>query len=171
VPPLPRPGHRDVTHRGSITGRRMTAMRIATTLLGALLLDWPAASGGATQLFAYPKKGQSDAQQHKDQVECGGWAARQSGSAAGEPEATASPHAERGAGGGVAQGMLRGRMIGGAAGNSSAGAMGGGMAAILRRRMMEKKQQQAAGQGQAGQKSAFDRAFKACMEGRGYTVE
>jgi len=110
----------------------MTTMRIATTLLGALLLDWPAASGGATQLFAYPNKGQSDAQEHKDQVDCGGWAARQSGSAAGEPEATASPHAERGAGGGVAQGMLRGRMIGGAAGNSSAGAMGGGMAAILR---------------------------------------
>ncbi len=171
MPPLPRPGHRDVTHRGSITGRRMTAMRIATTLLGALLLDWPAASGGATQLFAYPNKGQSDAQQHKDQVDCGGWAARQSGSAAGEPEATASPHAEREAGGGVAQGMLRGRMIGGAAGNSSAGAMGGGMAAILRRRMMEKKQEQAAEQGQAGEKSAFDRAFKACMEGRGYTVE
>lgn len=45
------------------------------------------------------------------------------------------------------------------------------MAAILRRRMMEKKQEQAAGQGQAGEKSAFDRAFKACMEGRGYTVE
>ena len=171
MPPLPRPGHHDVTHRGSITGRRMTAMRIATTLLGALLLDWPAASAGATQLFAYPNKGQSDAQEHKDQVDCGGWAARQSGSAAGEPEATASPHAERGAGGGVAQGMLRGRMIGGAAGNSSAGAMGGGMAAILRRRMMEKKQEQAAGQGQAGEKSAFDRAFKACMEGRGYTVE
>ena len=47
--------------------------------------------------------------------------------------------------------------------------MGGGMAAILRRRVMEKKQEQAAGQ--AGEKSAFDRAFKACMEGRGYTVE
>ncbi len=150
MPPLPRTGHRDVTHRGSITGRRMTAMRIATT---------------------HPNKGQSDVQEHKDQVDCGGWAARQSGSAAGEPEATASPHAERGAGGGVAQGMLRGRMIGGAAGNSSAGAMGGGMAAILRRRMMEKKQEQAAEQGQAGEKSAFDRAFKACMEGRGYTVE
>jgi hypothetical protein len=67
--------------------------------------------------------------------------------------------------------MLRGRMIGGAAGNASAGAMGGGMAAILRRRMMEKKQQQTAGQGQAGEMSAFDRAYKACMEGRGYTVE
>ena len=149
----------------------MTTVRIATALLGALLIGGPAESARATELFAYPKKGQSDAQQHKDQVDCGGWAARQSGSAAAEPEATASPHGERGAGGGVAHGMLRGRMIGGATGNASAGAMGGGMAAILRRRMMEKKQQQTAGQGQAGETSAFDRAYKACMEGRGYTVE
>jgi hypothetical protein len=37
--------------------------------------------------------------------------------------------------------------------------------------MMEKKQEQAAGQAKSGDKSAFDRAFKACMEGRGYTVE
>jgi hypothetical protein len=172
VPPLPRTGHHGVTHRGSITGRRMTTMSIAATLLGVLLLAWPAAITRATELFAYPNKGQSDAQQHKDQVDCGGWAARQSGSsAAAEPEATASPKAERGAGGGIAHGMLRGRMIGGAAGNSSAGAMGGGMAAIVRRRMIEKKQQQAAGQGQTGEQSAFNRAFKACMEGRGYTVE
>jgi len=144
-------------------------MQIASTMLCALLLHWPAASAGATQLFAYPNKGQSDTQQHKDEVDCGGWAARQSGSAASDPEATASPEAQGGAGG-VGRGMLRGRMIGGAAGNAGAGAMGGGMAAILRRRMMEKKQEQAAGQGQAGEKSAFDRAFKACMEGRGYTV-
>ncbi len=56
-------------------------------------------------------------------------------------------------------------------GNTGAGAMGGGMAAIIRRRMMEKKQQHAAGQGQRSGSSAFDRAFKACMEGRGYTAE
>jgi hypothetical protein len=149
----------------------MTTMRIPSAVVGALLLGCPMASAQATELFAYPNRGQSDAQQHKDHVDCGGWAARQTGSAASEPDAAASPQAERGAGGGVAHGTLRGRMIGGAAGNAGAGAMGGGMAAIVRRRMMEKKQQQAAGQAQAGNKSAFDRAFKACMEGRGYTVE
>jgi hypothetical protein len=78
VPPLPRTGHDGVTHRGSITGRHMTTVRIATALLGALLIGGPAESAGATELFAYPNKGQSDAQQHKDQVDCGGWAARQS---------------------------------------------------------------------------------------------
>jgi hypothetical protein len=51
--------------------------------------------------------------------------------------------------------------------------MGGGMAGLLRRRMMQKREQEEHNQEtqNRGEESPFDRAFKACMEGRGYTVE
>jgi hypothetical protein len=71
-------------------------VRIAAAVLGAWLFGCSMANAQATELFAYPDKGQSEAQQHKDHVDCGGWAARQSGSVTSDPGATASPQAEHG---------------------------------------------------------------------------
>jgi hypothetical protein len=65
-------------------------MRIAAAVLGALVLGCSMANAQATDLFAYADKGQSEAQQQKDHVDCGGWAAQQSGSVTSEPGATAS---------------------------------------------------------------------------------
>jgi hypothetical protein len=120
----------------------------------------------AAEMFAYPEKGQSEEQQQADRQYCETWATRQTGSI-GSPSAQSSPSRER-----MGGGMMRGRMIGEAAGNSGAGMMGGGMAGLMRRRIKKKReeeQQQSAQNG--GPTDAHDHAFKACMEGRGYTVE
>ena len=45
----------------------------------------PTPAQGSSDLFAYPKNGQSDAQQARDKQECRDWAAAQSGSQSGNP--------------------------------------------------------------------------------------
>ena len=63
-------------------------------------------------------------------------------------------------------------MIGEAAGDSNAGAVGGGIAGMMRRRMEQKREEEQSNQASQGsQADAHNRAYKACMEARGYTVE
>src|SRR5881409_84412 len=117
--------------------------------------------------FVYPQRGQSPEQQNKDSYECYGWAKAQSGVDPGPPPpAQAGQHA-RGAVGGAARGAALGAAVGAIGGNAgkgaAAGAVVGGAAGRRRSVMAQQQQQQAAG-------SAYERAFAACMEGRGYTV-
>jgi hypothetical protein len=53
----------------------------------------PGAMAGNTELFAYPKNGQSPEQQARDKQECSGWAATQTGPGAssGPPPGAAGP--------------------------------------------------------------------------------
>ena len=119
--------------------------------------------------FVYPQRGQSPEQQNKDSYECYGWAKAQSGVDPGAPPppAQAGQHA-RGAVGGAARGAALGAAVGAIGGNAgkgaAAGAVVGGAAGRRRSVMAQQQQQQAAG-------SAYERAFAACMEGRGYTVK
>jgi hypothetical protein len=122
------------------------------------------------EMFAFPKDGQSQEQQQADKQYCESWAGQQTGSASGSPAAESTPSEER-MGGGPFRGAMRGRMIGEAAGNPGAGMMGGGMAGMIRRRMEKGRQETQQESPQRGNTNAHDRAFKACMEGRGYTVE
>ncbi len=84
--------------------------------------------------------------------------------------------------GGATVGALGGLAIGSLSGNAgkgaAIGAMGGGLVGGLRRReqmkQMAVEQQQYVNQEEAayGQKrNTYNRAFSACMEGRGYTVQ
>ena len=138
-------------------------------------------------LIVYPAKGQSQKQQEKDQYECYGWAKGQSGfDPMATPKATAPPPAQEAPVGGVGRGAARGAVgglaigaIAGDAGKGAAiGAASGAMIGGMRRREQVTREEQAQEQWANQQASNYqqgranyNRAYSACLEGRGYTVK
>ena len=137
--------------------------------MGALVLAGTLAAAAGAEVYVYPGKGQSREQQAKDAAECASWARSQTGfdpAAAGGGGAPPAGGAVRGAARGAAVGAVGGA-IGGNAGKGAAigagvGAVGGG---IRRHRAQAAQQQQF-----AANRAGYDRAFAACMSGRGYTA-
>jgi hypothetical protein len=139
------------------------------------------------QPIIYPNKGQNAQQQEMDKYQCYNWAKQNSGfdpMAPIQPTAPPPPPqaAQGGAGKGAAAGALGGLAIGslyGQAGKgAAAGAMAGGLMGGMRRReqmqRMAVEQEQYARQQQAAynqKRNTYNRAFSACMEGKGYTVK
>lgn len=129
----------------------------------------------------YPSKGQSAQQQNKDEGECYAWAKQQTGidpvAVANAPTQQSGPAAgggervrgaARGAAGGAAIGAIAGDDAGkGAAAGAVVGTMAGGRQARQNRRAQEQQAEQA----KAGTLQQFNKAFGACMEGRGYVVK
>jgi hypothetical protein len=117
----------------------------------------------------YPSKGQSPEQQAKDKSECTTWATGQTGF---DPTAATTQQKAQGApqGGGAGKGAAAGAAVGAISGHAGRGAAVG--AAAGGSASAKKKQQQAAAQqqAQAQQAGAFQKAFGACMQGRGYSV-
>ncbi len=129
----------------------------------------------------YPAQGQTPEQQRQDQVECQLWATDNTGVDPVQLAGEAAPEREqvggertRGALGGAATGAIIGAIAGdagkGAAIGAGVGVLSGG--AKKRRksehneRMMEQEQER-----REEQMDLYQRAFKACMEGKGYTVD
>ena len=141
----------------------------------------------AQEPFIYPEKGQSQEQMEKDKFECYSWAKGQSGFDPMQvPTATAPPPQQEAQKGGVGRGAARGATVGvvggaiaGDAGKGAAiGAASGALIGGMRRRDQQRSQQQAEqqwAQDQSAQyqqrRSSYDRAYGACLEGRGYTVK
>ena len=138
------------------------------------------------QAFVYPARGQSAQQQEFDRGQCYSWAVQQSGFDPANPRVASAPPPQpgmpqgglfRGGFGGAAMGAVGGA-IGGDAGKGAAigAAVGGLFGGIRRMRWAEEERQQqqnymaqqqnAMAQGHA----AYNRAFGACMTGRGYSV-
>lgn len=132
--------------------------------------------------YVYPNKGQSQEQQSKDQGECHEWAIQQTGvdpanlvAEANSGEVyqrhhTALGGAARGALGGLVVGAITGDAGKGAAIGAGVGAVGGG----LRGRRDLEMQHQAVENAHADQQAQlqqYDRAYAACLAGRGYTVK
>ena len=126
-----------------------------------------AVSGCATTqtqpgVYAYPKQGQTVEQFNRDQFYCQGWAKQQTGynSAAGETAGGAGTGAVLGALGGAAAGAAIGAVTGHAGRGAAIGAATGGIGgAVL------------GGSGAYAQsRDGYDRAYAACMTGRGYVV-
>jgi len=128
----------------------------------------------------YPSKGQSAQQQNKDEGECYAWAKQQTGidpvAVASAPTQQSGPAvgggerargAARGAAGGAAIGAIAGDAGKGAAAGAVVGTMAGGRQARQNRRAQEDQAEQA----KAGTLQQFNKAFGACMEGRGYVVK
>ncbi len=144
--------------------------------IGALTICLAAGPGWA-EVFAYPKKGQSQEQFEFDQFQCHKWAKSQTGVDPAQPPPPAPPPqqggAVRGAAGGAAVGAIGGA-IGGDAGKGAAiGAGVGGALGLMRQsaRNQQAAQAQAQAQVQAqAARSTYDRAYAACLEGRGYQV-
>lgn len=138
------------------------------------------------QAFVYPARGQSAQQQEFDRGQCYSWAVQQSGFDPANPRVAAAPPPQpgmprgglfRGAFGGAALGAVGGA-IGGDAGKGAAigAAVGGLFGGMRRARWAEEEQQQqqsymAQQQNTMAQgHAAYNRAFGACMTGRGYSV-
>ena len=140
----------------------------------------------AQQQIVYPSRGQSVEQQQKDQGECMAWAQQTTGVnplAVGQSLANQPPPPQRslledervkgglvGALGGAAIGAIAGNKAGkGAAIGAVVGTVAGG---VHQQQRDEAAQAQVyANQQQAQQALAtYNRAYAACLEGRGYTV-
>jgi len=169
--------------------RRRSRLSFALTsvVIAVLLLTGPSS---AQDIYAYPAKGQSQAQQDRDRYECHSWAVNQTGFDPSKSQAVASDtpatsnqppppqgHVVRGAARGAALGAVGGAITGNAGTGAAAGAAMGGVAGGIRRRnqrLQQNQQQgatsQAAANSQQSQRTAYHRAMAACLTGRGYTV-
>jgi len=159
--------------------KRCTVVALALLVLSVPLL-------ASAQVFIYPSRGQSPQQEQFDKGQCYSWAVQQSGFDPANPQVAAAPPPPsgapqgglfRGAAGGAAMGAVGGA-IGGDAGKGAAiGAAVGGLFGLMRRARWAEQQQQQQQSYMAQQQSslaqghaAYNRAFSACMTGRGYTV-
>lgn len=154
---------------------------LSTLLAGPLFAQDP---------IIYPAEGQSRDQQERDEFECFRWARDQTGfDPMATPTATSAPPSQEatrgGAGRGGVAGAATGAIVGGIAGGRSGvgrGALiGGGGGALLggmRRERQRNQQQQERNQWEREQaanysraRNEYNRAFAACMSGRGYIVK
>jgi hypothetical protein len=139
------------------------------------------------QPFIYPNQGQSPQQEQFDKGQCYSWAVQQSGFDPSNPQIPTAPPPMmpspqggmfRGAAGGAALGAVGGA-IGGDAGEGAA--IGAGVGALFGtlRRARERREEEQTMQAYASQQQSamsqgrnnYERAFRACMMGRGYTVQ
>lgn len=154
-------------------------------LSGALFLI--VGSCWAQEVIVYPAKGQSQEQTEKDKFECYQWAKGQTGfdpmappTASTPPPPSQAPTASTGKGvvGGAATGALIGGIADGDWGKGAAiGAVAGGLFGSHRKHQQEeanRQQQDQWAQQQAQQyqqqRYNYNRAYTACLSGRGYTV-
>jgi hypothetical protein len=163
-------------------------MRKASGII--VLVLFAALSTGAAwaqDMFVFPAKGQSDEQMERDKYECYQWAKKQTGfdpmkvpQASSPPPQTSSSGARplRGAARGAAVGAAGGAIAGDAGRGAAIGAASGALIGGMRRRDQGRKQQQAEQQWAEQQaaeysqkRNAYNRAYAACLEGKGYTVK
>jgi hypothetical protein len=167
----------------------MTA-RLRTGIL-ALAINLVAMDVAFAQgVFVYPARGQSPSEQSRDEYQCHSWAVQQTGfnPMTAQPAYVPPPSFQAPQGG-----LLRGGLLGGAIG-AAGGAIGGnagkgaaigaatfGLFGAFRRRAEERREQQemqayqqeqaytSARQNEA--RASYDRAYEACLTGRGYSVD
>ena len=139
-------------------------------------------SAHASELIVFPAQGQSQEQMEKDKFTCYNWAKNQTGfdPMALPTTSTPAPSQEQQSGG-VARGALGGAALGAILGDSSSaakrGAAAGGLIGGVRQRSantaatqerQQWEQQEAANY--ANNRNQYNRAYSACLEGKGYTV-
>ncbi len=141
----------------------------------------------AQEMIIYPAKDQSQEQMDKDKFECYNWAKKQTNfDPMKVPKTTEPPPKQESKQGGVVRGGARGALVGvtvgaiagdagkGAAIGAASGALFGGMRRRDQKQQQEQEEQQWA-QEQATQyqqrRNNYNRAYGACLEGRGYTIK
>ena len=145
----------------------------------------------AQELVVYPNEGQSSEQQEKDKYECYSWAKGESSfDPMAVPTASEPPPEKEAAKGGTGKGLARGAVTGLAVGAivgdsksdtrkaTKVGAAGGAVVGTARRndqKKQEEKKQQDWEKQQTQQytqnRSNYNRAYAACLEGRSYSVK
>lgn len=155
--------------------------KYVNTLAGVVVMLLSTAGWAQSEMVIYPTKNQTKEQQDKDNFECYGWAKQQSGfDPMAPPTASAPPPQQQAPKGGVGRGALRGAAVGGIVDGSdgaktgaAAGAVVGGVRRRDQRRQQQVEQQQYEQQQAAqyqGNRDSYNRAYAACMDGRGYSV-
>ena len=133
-------------------------------------------------VYAFPAKQQTKEVQDKDEYDCYQWAKQNSGV---DPMAPAQPAqqetkqkrggavkgAAKGAAVGTAVGAISGDPGKGAAIGAVTGSAAGAAGQAKANKAAAAQQQQQAQQAAANTKNEFNKAFGACLEGKGYTVK
>ena len=131
-------------------------------------------------LYVFPAKQQTKETQSKDEYDCYQWAKGSTGTDPLTPEqaAQAQPQKQGGAVKGAAKGAAVGAAVGAIAGDpgkgAAIGAASGGIGGRARQKQANAAAQQQQAQAQqtaANSKTEFNKAFGACLEGKGYTVK
>lgn len=163
-------------------------MRIPLSLTALLLLlalaKVPAARA---DFYVYPNKGQSADQTEKDKFACYQWAKGQTGfDPMSRPTASSAPPPPEAKEGGVGRGAVGGAALGGVVGAISGntkkglaiGAASGGLLGGMKRSSQKSRQEHNQAQWEQRevsrynqQRNEYNRAYKACLSGRGYTVQ
>lgn len=155
-----------------------TRTKLLVILAGAGL----AATASAQELMVFPNDGQDKEQQQQDEFTCFNWAKGETGfDPMAVPTATKPPPQQSASQGGVARGAARGAALGAIVGSNSddvwkgaaAGAAVGGMRRKDQKRKEDAEQQQWEQEQQRiyqENRSRYNRAYAACMEGKNYTV-
>jgi hypothetical protein len=161
--------------------------RLASAAGAALLL---LGSASAKEVFVFPKEGQDEQQMQRDESECAAWAKQQTGFDPAKPPSldqlmaeAQSGQPQTGGGAAVAAGAAKGAITGSAIGKwtdndrtqyGAAGAFIGSVRAARRQEQAAaQRQSQARQQAEsrmAEMHDAYNRAYGACLEGKGYTV-
>ena len=155
-------------------------MLLLTRLTSFCCLTAFAAMALADDAFVYPKNDQTTEQQQKDKSECYNWAKGETGF---DPQAqyrteTPPPSQSSGADGSVVRGAARGALLGEIIDNDAGkGAAAGAAVGTMRRRDRQRQEQQNYDQWEQQEtakynekRSRYDRAYKACLEARDYSV-
>lgn len=173
--------------------KRTTIMKFSLiTLVATMTLAYSAIAQTTTKstsiasglgLFVFPTKDQDQATQDADEAYCYKWAKEQTGVDPMNPTKVEAAQVDRSADGtavvGAAGGAAAGAAIGAIAGDAGKGAAIGAVVGGLRGRRAkvvgdEMEQQQNNQTASAQEKAAMDnykKAFTACMQGKGYTVQ
>ena len=127
-----------------------------------------AAASWAAHPYVYPAKGQSQEQQQKDQYECHEWAVQQTGFDPSQPVEQSVPrHSVMG---GAARGAALGAVGGAIGGDAGKGAAIGAAVGGLHTVMSDRRANESQAQAYSASTETYDRAYGACLQGRGYTV-
>ena len=165
------------------------------TIYSLTILMFLAAFAGyaiAQDLIVYPAKGQSDEQMEKEKYECYTWAKGQTGFDPMQMPTASSPPPPKGDKS-VGGSALRGGVAGGAAGaiiggiasgksgakkGAAIGGLSGGALGGVRSSRQNKQANQQREQWEKQQaneymqkRNTYNRAYAACLEGKGYTVK
>jgi hypothetical protein len=160
--------------------RRLVPFAIGIATFGLMQVGLAPVQAQAQAPVVYPAKGQSPAQQQKDQAECAAWAKQTTGidpvAVAQAPPPASGPAVGGGQRlGGAARGAAGGAVIGAIAGDAGAGAGIGAVVGTMaggRRARQERAQQQQQVEAQQQQAiNTYHRASAACLEGRGYSIK
>ena len=158
----------------------VAAMMVCLIMTGHSSASVQQSISSSLGVVPYPSKGQSSAQQNKDEGECYAWAKQQTGidpvAVASAPPPPSGPTAGggervRGAARGTAGGAAVGAIAGDTGKGAAIGAVVGTMAGGRQARQKQSAQQQQAQNAKAGTLQQFNKAFGACMEGKGYVVK